>query len=159
VFGRDRNIKYMHLAADAAARAEMLISAENEQRRLARALTAMSRAEALRFTGVTAAPDSARFTLSRGEVELHAQAPSRYSARSTRAATGRSICRRDRRITGLRDAGRGLLYVKYNHCADGAPSFAAMVQDIFAVADAQTVQRVVVDLRNNPAATARWCSR
>jgi len=48
------------------------------------------------------------------------------------------------------DAARGLLYIKYNLCSDGTPSFASMVRDVFAIADAQTVQRFVVDLRNNP---------
>src|ERR1044071_8026113 len=48
------------------------------------------------------------------------------------------------------DAARGLLYIKYNLCSDSAPSFASMVRDVFAIADAQTVQRFVVDLRNNP---------
>jgi hypothetical protein len=145
-------------AGNAVARAETLASAENEQWRLARALAILSRAEALRFLGVTPS-DTARFTFARGEMELRAQPASDlgslFSPFNAGAEWPLYLQKGSSNYWFTWDAARGLLYIKYNLCADAQPSFASMVHDVFAIADAQNVERFVVDLRNNPGGSSQ----
>jgi hypothetical protein len=144
-------------ADDILARFGGLISHENDEWVLART-NVMLRAENLYALGVTAARDHARFEFERQgaqfELDLHAIDASAAQSElfSASSGSGLPLYRQQSALNYwyVWEASRRLLYLKYNVCQnDPRKSMDAMVKEIFAIVDAQTVDRFVVDVRNN----------
>jgi hypothetical protein len=134
-----------------------LISHENDPWLLARTAV-MLRAENLYATGVTAARDQGRFTFERQglrfELDLHriSSSDAGQSLYSPQTGDALPLYRQQSTLNYwyVWDPARRLMYVKYNVCTnDPRKSMEAMASEIFAIADSQTIDRFVVDVRNN----------
>jgi hypothetical protein len=134
-----------------------LISHENDPWVLART-NVMLRAENLYATGVTAARDQARFTFERQgvrfDLDLHRISSSDASQFLYLPQEGDALPLYRQQPSlfywYVWDPGRRLMYVKYNVCTnDPRKSMDAFSKEIFAITDGTTVDRFVVDIRNN----------
>ncbi len=142
--------------ADVYARVSELVSHENDQHLAARVPQLMVRAELLHFLGVTIAPGRARFTFESGAdldldaVDWRTANDTIFAPYATNAASPLHLRQPALAYWWTYDAARRLLYVKYNACTDDpAHPFSDLAKEVFAFADANRVDRLVVDLRDN----------
>lgn len=140
-------------------RVSALISHENDAWLSVGVPQILLRAEVLSFLGIAMARDHARFTFQSGpaliDVDLEpvaAQvvAQTVYAAPAETATTPLYQRSPARNYWWIWDEERRLLYVKYNACAeDASRPFAAFAREVFAFAETHTIERFVVDIRNN----------
>lgn len=131
------------------ARVATTISAENDQWLRERVPLAMTRAEVLKAVGVIGNVEQATFTFERVELTLRAGAQLPTVDKTT---PDLPLYRRnpELRYWYAWDPNQRLLYIKYNVCSnDAANPFANLERAVLAIADSETVDHFVIDVRDN----------
>lgn len=147
-------------AEEVLARVATVVSHENEPTVLARFPATAARAEVLATLGIAASTETARFTFestagTRFDLDLHAitRADAAATILATTSSPNAPLYRRDAALpywfVWLPES--RLVYVKYNSCRDD-PSrpFASFATSVLSTIDANTIDAVVIDVRNNP---------